>query len=400
MNTLVAECLLGPDAALPHRDAILDAGAMSLALSAAAHSDLGPLRIRRVKYRPGHSVRAVYEVADGAASPLGPRLISVRGLRGPHGALPLGAMRLDELDAAAWWFPADRKLHRLGEVWLGSRVRTLMGADPNEVPELVAYAPEKSATIRFSGADGDLYAKVCSREDFEPSVRNAIGLHPVLATAGISSPRVVAALESHRVIVQAALQGRPMSAEGLTEGGLAALGTMLAEIHGAKAPDWLPPFTRTAIPAIAGAVETVAMLRPDLRAQVEQLGAALIGGVPTRSPQVLLHGDVHTKNVMVDDGHLAVIDLDQAAVGAPAADLASAIAKLSESGAEAGLVDAFLDGYAERSAVPPERELAWHLAAALLCERVTRAISRVRRDVLTDLERLLDHALRLSEAGR
>jgi hypothetical protein len=59
------------------------------------------------------------------------------------------------------------------------------------------------------------------------------------------------------------------------------------------------------------------------------------------------------------------------------------------------LSDAFLEGYAMVSMLPPVSELRWHTAAALLAQRAFRAVTRVRPEALPHIEALLTDALRI-----
>ncbi|MCA9690235.1 MAG: DUF885 family protein, partial [Myxococcales bacterium] len=79
----------------------------------------------------------------------------------------------------------------------------------------------------------------------------------------------------------------------------------------------------------------------------------LAGGPPPGDERVLLHGDCHPKNSLFDQGCIALIDLDQAGVGSPAADIASLLARLehgrllgeTDGATAAALGEAFLAGY-------------------------------------------------------
>jgi Ser/Thr protein kinase RdoA (MazF antagonist) len=112
---------------------------------------------------------------------------------------------------------------------------------------------------------------------------------------------------------------------------------------------------------------------------------------------VLLHGDCHPKNALVDGGRLALIDLDQAGTGPAAADVGSYLARLrvarvvgrQTAAQEAAISTAFLAGYDAVRPQPPDDELRWHTAAALVAEQSVRAVNRVRPDVLAHLPAVL-----------
>ena len=117
----------------------------------------------------------------------------------------------------------------------------------------------------------------------------------------------------------------------------------------------------------------------------------------------MLHGDLHGKNVLVGRSGVALIDLDQVAVGPPAAELGSAAAALRHDRLTGGLPpsspleDQLLAGYRSAAVPPPPPTLAWFTAAALLGERALRAVNRVRPDGLSALPRVLQSARQLLE---
>jgi Ser/Thr protein kinase RdoA (MazF antagonist) len=116
--------------------------------------------------------------------------------------------------------------------------------------------------------------------------------------------------------------------------------------------------------------------------------------------EVLLHGDPHGGNVLVEDGAATLIDLDQAARGDAAADLGGVLAGLRTaarlgalpSHAEQSATRALLDGYGRVRSLPTAAALRWHVAAALLVERSLRAVTRARPEHLRRLPLLLADA--------
>ena len=109
---------------------------------------------------------------------------------------------------------------------------------------------------------------------------------------------------------------------------------------------------------------------------------------------MLLHGDVHPKNILLNDDQLFLLDLDQAAIGSAEVDLGSVIAGLycdactgTRTWPEASsLKQNLLTGYGTQQ---NSRALHWHIGAALLQERALRAVTRVRTATLQKLPELL-----------
>jgi aminoglycoside phosphotransferase (APT) family kinase protein len=117
---------------------------------------------------------------------------------------------------------------------------------------------------------------------------------------------------------------------------------------------------------------------------------------------VLLHGDVHPKNVLVHAAGVSLIDLDQAAVGPAAAELGGLLARLWCPRGRTGLsastgtaaVTALLDSY---QGTLERDDLLWYAAAALLVERGLRALNRVDHEGLMELSSVLAVARQWAE---
>ena len=91
-------------------------------------------------------------------------------------------------------------------------------------------------------------------------------------------------------------------------------------------------------------------------------------------PPVLRHGDFSPDQVVLDGAGTGLLDLDEAVLGAPAADLGSFCAALARDAVcgqldeyRAGIAaDAFLDGYADAAGVVDEDAVRAWTAAAIL----------------------------------
>jgi Ser/Thr protein kinase RdoA (MazF antagonist) len=121
---------------------------------------------------------------------------------------------------------------------------------------------------------------------------------------------------------------------------------------------------------------------------------------------VCLHGDLHPKNVLVDGERITLVDLDQTAGGAAAAELGSVFAGLRYARIAGGLDrrdrtrlrDVLHGGLLGGAGAAARAELQAATAAALLAERVVRAINRVRPEGLAALGPLLTDAKGLLDA--
>ncbi|HKP16865.1 MAG TPA: phosphotransferase [Gaiellaceae bacterium] len=396
--------LLAPDPALPQRDVLLDPARMAPVLERrlAEGSAITRCEVARVKYRVGESLRVRYALEtcdrryDVASRTFARGRAESAFRRALEGAVAVGRLRpvgwAPELETVFWTFPNDRKLRTdaLDELpgLLGERVRAV---------RLVAYAPEKSATIRADGEAGALaYAKLYAGAE----AARALALHRRLGAAGIRVPRPIAASASGRLIALEPLPGRALAELEGTELVHAhhLLGKTIAALH-EQPPTGGARFHRLDPNRVRAAADLVARVRPDAAEPARAVAAATAWEPP--EPDVLLHGDLHPKNAIVDGGGIGVLDLDQSAGGPASADVGSLLAGLRyarvvgdlDPAAARGCAESFLAGYASVRPLPAREALRRATAAALLAERVVRAINRVRPAGLAALHPLLADAL-------
>jgi aminoglycoside phosphotransferase len=369
----------------------------------------------RVNYQIGKSLRVVHRVDAGGAS----WTISARAFRDGRGARAYqearGATPLcpgvtpvfydAELDTVFWVFPNDRKLVGLAAVSSGE----LSSSDGLPLvwqsTRLMAYAPEKSATLACLDDHRAVvaYAKVSAHDQTEHDYRRYRALEKTVdSNPYLRLPRALAYLPSHRLLLIEAIGGRRMDdpTGGKAVDDAARFGAALAALHALKPPD-APALTRFAADRLIEARRLVIRVRPD----VADLVDALAGDLMSRQPDepevpVCLHGDVHPKNAIVTDREIALIDVEDLAVGPAAADLGSFLASLLylrrggrlTTGTHDAVAYAFLSGYASVRPLPTRTALRWHTSAALLIERILRAVTRVRPLGLVHLPDLLRDA--------
>jgi aminoglycoside phosphotransferase (APT) family kinase protein len=181
------------------------------------------------------------------------------------------------------------------------------------------------------------------------------------------------------------------------------LGRALKELHRINPPASVARCTRFSLEKFTRTAATITHVRPDVTSLAQRLAQLLIAKHREANEAALLHGDLHPKNILLDRERVVLLDLDQAAVGNPAADLGSVIAGLycnacvgSLAWAEAlSLQRAFLTGYGPHDV----QSLRWHVAAALLQERALRSVTRVRLDSLAKLPEILATAYAVLNGG-
>jgi Ser/Thr protein kinase RdoA (MazF antagonist) len=408
--------LLAPDAALPHRDALLDVSVMAARIPALIGvppgSPVGPIARIRTKYRIGRSVRVLHRlpvagtdhfVSTRMATPARiPRLVAAARV----GCCEVAGLRAvvhdEDLDAVSWVFPCDRKLSGL-DTLIGDGGSNLAGISvPASTTEVVAYAPEKSVTFRARDAAGlvTAYLKVYAERDrFAGTVDRYRRVAGAIAAAGVRVPNVIGCLPECRLLVLEAVPGWRLDQlrGNRLVAAMHALGRALASLHQVPA-DSEPDFDRFSPGALYEAAATIAAARPDAAGPALTLLERLDADSPPTG-STLVHGDVHLKNGLMYGGDVHLVDLDQCGRGHPAADVGSVLAGLRHRRLVGGITQveedqlraAFLAGYATHDVIDAAA-LRWHTVAALLVERAARAVHRVLPTSLTRLPALLHEA--------
>ena len=126
--------------------------------------------------------------------------------------MPTGALRPvahdPELATVFWTFPNDRKIATLPALVNGSDGLARVSPPPGRQAELVAYAPEKAATVRVA-ADGRAvaFAKAYAGEEGERTHR----IHGALAETGVPVARSLAYSHEHRTLFVEPIDGRAIA---------------------------------------------------------------------------------------------------------------------------------------------------------------------------------------------
>jgi len=392
--------LLALDPALPQRDLLLDETLMTEYLSHLVEYRIEDCERLRTKYRVGTSLRVLYEIRGSGRT----YRIAARAFPQTHQVsyqfTSPTELNAPELNAAFWIFPHDRKIKNLavlsnipdellnieGRTWIKSRI--------------VAHAPEKSVTAQCLDENEQViaYAKIYAGDEG----RRIFETYRAI-TAEVQIPRAIAYSESHRLLLLEAIDGVPLSTVAESEDAFFRLGKALKNLHHIDPPSSLPGHMRLTPEAVARASATISQARPDVADLVQRLSAKLTAQYAHGKP-VFLHGDVHPKNIFLNEKNLFLLDLDQAAIGTAAADLGSVIAGLycdactgSRTWHEASVLKrALLAGY---GAPHESHELCWHIAAALLQERALRSVTRIRTATLQKLPEILRTAEAVLNGG-
>jgi Ser/Thr protein kinase RdoA (MazF antagonist) len=314
-----------------------------------------------------------------------------------------------ELNAVFWTFPNDRRLTRLARVWRTPGTVAWRFGPAWSKSRLVAYAPERSAMLQCLGPADEIlgYAKACTRDADTRQVAVCAALRRGLPADDphLRAPRLLAYAHEEQVLLFEPIAGDRLAEHAVADRarGLSRLGSALARFHAVPLATG-PRFARFDCDRLAQAATDLGLVRPDVAPLAEALATRIAARLATDdTPPVLLHGDVHLKNAILTDERIALVDLDDVAIGRPAADVANVLAQLRYQ-RHVGLIsgtqerehgDAFLAGYAAVRPLPAPTTLAWYTAAALLAERALGAVHRLRSDGLERLDVLLADAMAL-----
>jgi len=409
---------------VPQRDDLLDAEAMrerfAALLATGGLTAIEGCRRLSVRYYPGQFMQVLYAVdAGGTTHHVAARTFD-SGARCEHEARegerhgvacgPLRPLAADpRLRTVYWTFPNDRALPSLPR--LAGRSPTLAGLLGRPVDgRIVKYAPEVRAVARCVDDAGTTvgYAKLYGPEAEDAHrIQEAVARRLADHEPTLRVPRVLGWSASDRIIVSEPVVGpriRDLPPSAL-ELGMQRLGTGLARLHALPAPPRLR--YGGARPAkLRAAARLAAYAWPEGRDVIAELLRALIERWPApEGPLACMHGDLNEANVVVEDGRLAILDLDRFALGPAAADLGGGLARLRyerragrlDQARERRLGAALLDGYAEAGTLPSAAALRWHTAATLLTRRVAKTVVRVRAKrlgrlpgIIADARELLD----------
>jgi Phosphotransferase enzyme family len=410
-------------------------------------SDLGPVVLRRTKFKPGRKLTAYYDV-DLSAHGVRPRSIAVTWQ--PEGTHNLSQLSEAEtgLEAEALASGVAAPFSRLGAidpqlgmkmliapldgafpqlvrvsnpVHVGSRLPQMTDEDgvqesPNVQVTAVRYRPGQRHVLRYdyahfdgrSQTSGTLFAKLYSDGEDVTAFRVASSIADWISTSTeAASIRPSAHLAEDGLVVYPKLSGVPLSQYSAARAArpLAQAGAVLRELQ--KAPvelfeDVRPHSFSKEVRAVARAGEHVEPLLPAAGAALDRI-LARVSAVEAEievDPPVLAHGDYKADHVWVGRRGITLIDFNTCSLADPALDVGKFLADLHwwYSGVgEDSLLSAqgsFLEGYGDMA---PTRLLRARLYEVLILAKLT--VRRVRlfdRRWAEKTERLLQRAERLA----
>jgi len=410
-------------------------------------------RIERVKYKPGKNClvcyrltledqsrgRLIQQIVSGRTyNPGGSLARFVKAKRDPVYDTPVGALaHIPELEMVVWPFPNDRKLQHLPTLMdplkleqncIRPLVKTYWGDGWSIAtidPALVHYVPEHTSSMRVAvqlenpitgqQASWVIYGKTYYDDQGPVSERVMARLYDSGASHGLITARPLGYQEAFKVHWQQALPGQPISDTDMTSSGFLSL---LEEAARAVAALHSEDVDTQAVMNIATVDEKLAQVRR----QVNYLQPFLDETLSTQinlllsqarrletQPDVTLHGDLHPKNILADGQQVALIDLDGVSRGSPLFDIGSFIAGVIYRARQmektwppvARAIDTFLAAYTREAPWRVSRDdVNWHVATALIYERVYRCLARLKPGRLELIDDLISYSVCLANGAR
>lgn len=314
--------LWAADTSLPHLCEVMDPAAVA--------QIVGCDVVRKyMRYKPGASAIALYDA--------GTTLVCVetmadakkltdksRGLW-PIGQLGFGRRKGEGI--VIWEFPCDRMLPAIKTLDL-------------QAIQVLAYKPQRRLTVRHH----DRLVKFYTKEDYAAIKGKSKTLRP---GGPITIQSRVEKCRASRSVTHEWLDGTALDDKSIRNN-LDTVGRALAYFHKGKGKE-LPPLTRgDETSSMLAAAEFAGTILPDIKPRVDRLVAQLAETLQKRPFEGRpIHGDM-AAGQLVNGEQVGFIDLDRAAIGDPAYDIGTLIAKCSLGATDSiQLVDAYASAFRE-----------------------------------------------------
>ena len=385
--------LVDNDVAIPGLAALLDGGTLAAALKAALKDErprwgVHHVEVTYLRYKPGTNCLAACRLHTENGVELA-YAKALHKLDNIHRSDDDHEIALPDLKIRLHRFPHDARLPALRKLCTPDERADLLRRLVPDLPELwqgtitpLHYKPERRLVARLDGDGMTAALKFYTADAFEQA--SAAAKH-FSALEELRIPQRLGRSRRHGALALSWVQGRTLSRHLTHPAGqempqdlpMHAVGAALARIH-AQEPTDLASFTaQDQIAAVAAAAEAVTVTAPwlaELAAELAYTVAARLRADDARHGHrgCAIHGDFSPDQILIgDDGSVAVLDFDNAALGHPATDLGSfAAALIQRSGAQAqvtGYIDQFHRGYHAAGGAPiHSNQITLYTAAALI----------------------------------
>jgi len=429
--------VLPPESGEPWHDpvyrnltACCNADAVRAALQRAARgrgaSEIGPVRLLQRHYKPFARARMVFAVQmpDSTARLLYLCLYAepARAIAKHEAALAAAGtdsrrwppILLSGWNGVGWWLPDAPNLAALDAFFDRTAYRRFLTAQglpdaDRPLPALVRYVPRQRALFRsaLAAPAGGLYIK-CYRPPGD--VRAAANLARMTQAwkrgrLAFRPPCLIFHdVDRHAVGMDEVAGQRLTDFMGRTAPDpMQQVGIALAGLHGSginALAHWTPA---AEIAALKAAMADVSLALPVLGREVD----ALIDDIERRADGLAfdsaapVHGNLFGDQILVDDGHIGIVDWDDLALGDPLHDVGRLIAHMRHEHAAAraapevgcASIAGLLRGYARASGhgIDASR-LRWQVAVALLMRAKISALRALPEGWIAQIVRALDEA--------
>jgi Ser/Thr protein kinase RdoA (MazF antagonist) len=366
------------DVRLPQLQTLLDVDRVApiLARSLGAAQDVGPVRVRYLRYKPGVRLLVSYDVSVGEGTHVASVLaepesdLAALAADARHSELARSAADRSpaghplfwdrDLRVLIQWLPLDITMPALAidVATLRRKLRSLGVALPEDgaEPALLAYKARRRAVVRLDAHVVKIYAGEAEFAAARAGLRGSARLD------GIDVPRCEAIADDLQLTCQALVAGAPATG---AEAAVAA-GALARTLHASRLEELRPVPPAAQLAAAAASARSVSAVVPALGATLESFVRRLEENMPSGLELVPAHGDYHAGQLVLAGSDPVLIDFDELCAAPAALDLSSYLAHLVDGGeawssAVAGGLAGLLSGYGDRPA-----GLAWYLATSIL----------------------------------
>ena len=423
------------DERLPQLGVALNTAMMQTVLASALNCPVESCRILQCRYKPTKTCLVSYAVQTPGSRkeriayvrlyPANESFAHYQKARA-HASLSRHVLHIPAFEMVVWAFPNDRKMTSLRDLADEACLRTEIlpqvvaegwGADwhiETLHSEIVHYVAEHTCTVKVqlelrNAATGKTKSPVLfGKTYYNEQGATTFQAMQELQRGGIKIARPLSYQPHLKTLWQLGLEGITLNDLVARDDGfvnlLAQSAVAVAALH--KTSLGVPVAHSQEVARLPETARLISLVSPASQPKLESLIAHLQAQAETLAarPAITLHGDLHLKNFFVVNDHMVLIDLDNLSLGDPLQDIGSFIASLlyrhllGEIPNAKRLINTFINAYQDSVSWPvPEADLHWHIATALITERVSRCVTRLKASHLID--DLMALAARISTGG-
>jgi len=395
MLTPADEQLVSRDLAVPGLALVLDEDALAGRLhELAPHVELKHLNAVYVRYKPKTSCLVCYKASVGGnetdlyakayAQTASRKLEKIGSNTRKSMTFGCSDFLLEDSAVVVHFFPNDRKLAALGHL-VDKKIRQkflrkLLPERPvfwEAAVRNLHYKPERRYVGKLVGESGErAVLKMYAEDEYAPAEH---GARSVKSRRGLRVARRIASSRRHRILVFEWIKGEflhnAFGAPDFNPLRLRQVGAALAEVHAQEGGRLGEQSREAEAVGIMAAAEACAAVCPDCAGQMRAFALRLAGELlRLPSERCAIHGDFSADQILLRNGTIAILDFDSAALGDPAADLGSFIARLEWYELKEGITgekkqafaSALIDGYRAASHLDPFARIRLYTAAGLI----------------------------------